>query len=284
MTGCRAEAVRIARRCILDGLGAVRRRQRRGVGGGAGQGCARHRRPAGCAAAGRGRCEGAGQPGGARARHRRPCPRLGRHPGVARSGACLRPADASDRCRRSTAALVMAQKLGKRVRQATSMHRVPDRLRGRVQDLRMDAARPLPAAAMHSSGTVGTFGAARRGGEAARPQGRRSSPTRIGIAASMAAGIRCNFGTMTKPLHVGRACGERRHRGAAGGAAASRPIRNALDGRWGFYPGAWASGFDAKRRLRAGLRQDAGRSSSPASVDQAVSRPASSPTSRWTRC
>ena len=57
---------------------------------------------------------------------------------------------------------------------------------------------------MHSSGTVGTFGAY---AAAAKLLGLTGDELRsgFGIAASFAAGIRCNFGTMTKPLHVGRA-------------------------------------------------------------------------------
>ena len=57
---------------------------------------------------------------------------------------------------------------------------------------------------MHSSATVGTFGAY---GAAAKLLGLKGDKLRggFGIAASFAAGIRCNFGTMTKPLHVGRA-------------------------------------------------------------------------------
>jgi 2-methylcitrate dehydratase PrpD len=55
----------------------------------------------------------------------------------------------------------------------------------------------------------------------------------LGIAASFAAGIRCNFGTMTKPLHVGRAAenGITAARLAARGFTADP---TALDGRWGF--------------------------------------------------
>jgi 2-methylcitrate dehydratase PrpD len=66
---------------------------------------------------------------------------------------------------------------------------------------------------MHSSGTVGTFGAY---AAAAKLLGLKGEKLRsgFGIAASFAAGIRCNFGTMTKPLHrPGR--GKRRHRGAS---------------------------------------------------------------------
>lgn len=56
----------------------------------------------------------------------------------------------------------------------------------------------------HSSGTVGTLGAALG---ACRVLGLDVATTRValGIAASSAAGLRENFGTMTKSLHVGRA-------------------------------------------------------------------------------
>lgn len=57
---------------------------------------------------------------------------------------------------------------------------------------------------LHSSGTVGTLGAALG---AARVLGLDGATTTIAlsIAASQSAGLRENFGTMTKPLHVGRA-------------------------------------------------------------------------------
>jgi 2-methylcitrate dehydratase PrpD len=63
----------------------------------------------------------------------------------------------------------------------------------------------------HTSGTIGTFGAA---ATAAKLLGldQGQTATALGIAASMASGIRANFGTMTKPLHVGRAAENGRHR------------------------------------------------------------------------
>src|SRR5262249_52887563 len=56
----------------------------------------------------------------------------------------------------------------------------------------------------HSTGTVGTIGAA---AGAARLLGLDRAQTRraLGIAASQAAGLRENFGTMTKRFHAGRA-------------------------------------------------------------------------------
>ncbi|WP_119303922.1 MmgE/PrpD family protein [Dongia deserti] len=85
---------------------------------------------------------------------------------------------------------------------------------------------------LHSSGTVGTFGAA---AAAAKMLGLRDTKLAyaIGIAASMASGIRCNFGTMTKPLHVGRAS----ENGVTAALLASQGFTadpESLDGRWGF--------------------------------------------------
>jgi len=86
---------------------------------------------------------------------------------------------------------------------------------------------------MHSSGTVGTFGAY---AAAAKLLGLKGEQLRsgFGIAASFAAGIRCNFGTMTKPLHVGRAA----ENGVTAALLAARGFTadpDALDGPWGFY-------------------------------------------------
>jgi 2-methylcitrate dehydratase PrpD len=86
---------------------------------------------------------------------------------------------------------------------------------------------------LHSSGTVGTFGAY---AAAAKLLGLKTAELRsgFGITASFAAGIRCNFGTMTKPLHVGRAA----ENGVTAALLAARGFTgdpDALDGPWGFY-------------------------------------------------
>jgi 2-methylcitrate dehydratase PrpD len=86
---------------------------------------------------------------------------------------------------------------------------------------------------MHSSATVGTFGSY---AAAAKLLGLKADRLRsgFGIAASFAAGIRCNFGTMTKPLHVGRAA----ENGVTAALLAARGFTadpDALDGPWGFY-------------------------------------------------
>ena len=98
----------------------------------------------------------------------------------------------------------------------------------------------------HSSGTVGTFGAAIAAAKLAgldRPQLRHL----LGMTASMASGIRANFGTMTKPLHVGRAAqnGVSAALLAQGGYEADP---DGLDGPWGFFE-VFGRGADAERIL-----------------------------------
>ena len=85
----------------------------------------------------------------------------------------------------------------------------------------------------HSSGTVGTFGAFTA---AAKILGLKGNTLRngLGIVTSFASGIRCNFGTMTKPLHVGRAS----ENGVIAAILASKGYsadKNALDGPWGYF-------------------------------------------------
>ncbi len=65
---------------------------------------------------------------------------------------------------------------------------------------------PVPyARGWHPTGTVGAFGAA---AGCARLLGLDGAQTAraLGIAASQAAGLKLNFGTMTKSLHAGKAC------------------------------------------------------------------------------
>src|SRR3990172_6961030 len=98
----------------------------------------------------------------------------------------------------------------------------------------------------HSSGTVGTFGAM-----AATAKllglGPGAAAHASAIAASRASGIRVNFGTMTKPLHVGRAAqngvmaAELAAMGFTGGG-------EALDGPRGFFEVlSFEAGFDPAR-------------------------------------
>jgi len=84
----------------------------------------------------------------------------------------------------------------------------------------------------HTSGTIGTFGAAVAAGKLLQFDENQMRQA-IGIAASMAAGIRANFGTMTKPLHVGRS--------SENGVTAALLVHHgftansdALDGQWGY--------------------------------------------------
>ena len=98
----------------------------------------------------------------------------------------------------------------------------------------------------HSSGTIGTFGAMVA---AAKLLGLGTDAIghALSITSSMASGIRVNFGTMTKPLHVGRAAqngvvaAELAERGLTGG-------RDGLDPPWGFFQVfSHGEGFDIDR-------------------------------------
>jgi len=98
----------------------------------------------------------------------------------------------------------------------------------------------------HSSGTIGTFGAAVA---AAKLLGLDATQTAhvLAIAASSASGIRVSFGSMTKPLHVGRAAqngvtaAELAARGFTGG-------KDALDPPWGFFQTfSHGEGYDRQR-------------------------------------
>ena len=85
----------------------------------------------------------------------------------------------------------------------------------------------------HSTGTIGTFGAVASAGKLLK-----LSPAQLahalGIAASMSSGIRVNFGSMTKPLHAGRAAENgvtAAELASLGFSAGDEP----LDGEWGFF-------------------------------------------------
>jgi len=96
----------------------------------------------------------------------------------------------------------------------------------------------------HSSGTVGTFGAAAAAAKLLGLKGEKLAHA-LGIAASLAAGIRANFGTMTKPLHVGRAS----ENGVTAALLAARGFTadpTVLDGQWGFFA-VMGEGFDPSK-------------------------------------
>jgi 2-methylcitrate dehydratase PrpD len=102
----------------------------------------------------------------------------------------------------------------------------------------------------HTSGTIGTFAAA---AAAANLLGLDAEATAraLGLAASMAAGIRAGFGTMTKPLHVGRAA-ENGVTAALLARAGLSANTQALDGRWGYLAIAGPGGEPALVRDRFG--------------------------------
>jgi 2-methylcitrate dehydratase PrpD len=85
----------------------------------------------------------------------------------------------------------------------------------------------------HSTGTLGTFAAV-----ASAAKLMQLTPGQIthalGIAASTSSGIRVNFGSMTKPLHAGRAA----ENGIVAAELAARGFTagdDPLDGEWGYF-------------------------------------------------
>jgi 2-methylcitrate dehydratase PrpD len=85
----------------------------------------------------------------------------------------------------------------------------------------------------HSTGTAGTFAGAAATARLLKLDAERTSHA-IGIAASLAAGLRVNFGSMTKPLHAGRAA----ESGVVAATLASNGFTagdDGLDGQWGYF-------------------------------------------------
>ncbi len=96
----------------------------------------------------------------------------------------------------------------------------------------------------HSTGTFGAFGACAASAFLLDLE-EEELRYALGIVASLSSGIRANFGTMTKPLHAGRA--------ASNGVVASMlgkrrftADKNALDGKWGFMS-ILGGGYDADK-------------------------------------
>jgi len=100
----------------------------------------------------------------------------------------------------------------------------------------------------HSSGTIGTFAAAAAAAKVLNLD-KVQIKHMLAIAASMSSGIRVNFGSMTKPLHVARA--------AENGIVAATLARegftggdDGLDGQWGFFQ-VFGGGADVDRLIPA---------------------------------
>jgi 2-methylcitrate dehydratase PrpD len=96
----------------------------------------------------------------------------------------------------------------------------------------------------HTTGTCGIFGAAVAASKLMRLS-RDKVRMALGIAASMSAGIDVQLGTMTKPLHAGRAA----ENGVVAARLAFRGFEAnaaALEGHKGFFH-AYGPSFDAKR-------------------------------------
>jgi len=102
----------------------------------------------------------------------------------------------------------------------------------------------------HSTGTFGTFGAMVSAAKLLGLNGDALGHA-FAIASSTSSGIRLNFGTMTKPFHVGRAvqngimAAELARQGLTGG-------KDALENPWGFFRVfTLGAGFDADRIVGA---------------------------------
>lgn len=96
----------------------------------------------------------------------------------------------------------------------------------------------------HSTATMGGLGAAMAVGKILHLREEALLRT-LGIAASMAAGLRENFGTMTKPLHAGRAA-ENGVTAALLAQAGFTSATNILEARRGFF-NAMAGGYDESK-------------------------------------
>jgi len=96
----------------------------------------------------------------------------------------------------------------------------------------------------HSSGTIGTFASAAAAAKLMKltePQVKHM----LAIAASLSSGIRVNFGSMTKPLHVARAA----ENGVVAAELAASGFTggdDGLDGPWGFFQ-VFGGGADLDR-------------------------------------
>ena len=102
----------------------------------------------------------------------------------------------------------------------------------------------------HSSGTFGTFGAMISAAKLLGLNAERPGHA-LAIASSMSSGIRLNFGTMTKPLHVGRAA-QNGVIAAELAAAGHTGGKDALDSPWGFFRVfTLGAGFEANQIVGA---------------------------------
>lgn len=96
----------------------------------------------------------------------------------------------------------------------------------------------------HTTGTIGAFGATAAAGKILRLSEEKMRYA-LGIVASMSAGIRANFGTMTKPLHAGRAA----ENGVLAAHLAQLGFNSdpyALENPWGFFK-ILGDGFDLEK-------------------------------------
>ena len=146
--------------------------------------------------------ESAGRAGGARQRRQRPRDGLRRHAAVDDARSHVRPADASDHSGAGVGAGGRRARSARRARQFLEAFltgfEVECKIAEAIDPDHYNARLPLDRHDRHVRRGGG-------GGEAAEAGAGGSRAHAIAIAASMSAGIRVNFGSMTKPLHAGRA-------------------------------------------------------------------------------
>jgi len=98
----------------------------------------------------------------------------------------------------------------------------------------------------HSTGTFGVFGAATAAGKLMKLNDRQLAHM-LAIAASLSAGIRVNFGSMSKPLNAARAS----ENGVFAAELASQGFTGGdfgLDGKWGYFQ-VYGGGADLGRLI-----------------------------------
>jgi len=106
-------------------------------------------------------------------------------------------------------------------------------------------------AGFHATGTMGTFGAAAAGAKLLGLDA-EATANALGIAASQASGLKCNFGTMTKPLHAGK--------GAMNGVMSAQMAANGFTANPAAIEAPYGFGYTQVPGFRAGpIRPDAGR-------------------------
>lgn len=106
---------------------------------------------------------------------------------------------------------------------------------------------PLASRGWHQTGVIGTMATAMAAARVLKLDTEKTAMA-LGIAASMAAGLRVNFGTMTKPLHAGNTA----RNGVVAASLAAKGFtanENILDVPHGFFEAFGAGEYDLKQTI-----------------------------------